>query len=51
MRVLVTGGTGFVGSHAVAAPVRHGHEVRIPARAPDRLPVACLLVGGRLPAA
>lgn len=32
MRVLVTGGTGFVGSHAVEALCRAGHEVRLFAR-------------------
>ena len=29
MRVLVTGGTGFVGCHTVAALVGHGHRVRL----------------------
>jgi UDP-glucose 4-epimerase len=29
MRVLVTGGAGYIGSHAVRALVRHGHEVRV----------------------
>jgi dihydroflavonol-4-reductase len=38
MKVLVTGGTGFVGTHAVAALVRSGHEVRVLARAPARVP-------------
>jgi|GEM_PF-55912 len=34
MRVLVTGGTGFIGSHSVAALVRAGHRVRLLARDP-----------------
>jgi nucleoside-diphosphate-sugar epimerase len=37
MRVLVTGGSGYVGSHTVAALVRAGQDVRVFARSPDRL--------------
>jgi uncharacterized protein YbjT (DUF2867 family) len=37
MRVLVTGGTGFVGSHTVAAAVRAGHDVRLLVRRPERV--------------
>ena len=37
MKVLVTGGTGFLGSHTVAALVRRGHAVRILARSPGRV--------------
>jgi dihydroflavonol-4-reductase len=37
MRVLVTGGTGFVGRHTVAALVGHGHRVRLLVRAPERI--------------
>lgn len=37
MRVLVTGGTGFVGSHTVAALAAAGHEVRLLVRHPGRL--------------
>jgi nucleoside-diphosphate-sugar epimerase len=37
MRILVTGGTGYVGSHTVAALVRAGHEVTLLARSPDRV--------------
>jgi nucleoside-diphosphate-sugar epimerase len=40
MLLLVTGGTGYVGSHAVAALVQAGHRVRVLARSPARVPAA-----------
>jgi dihydroflavonol-4-reductase len=36
VRVLVTGATGFVGSHTVVALHRDGHELRLLARTPAR---------------
>ena len=40
MLVLVTGGTGYVGSHAIAALAGAGHRIRVLARSPDRVPAA-----------
>jgi len=37
MRVMVTGGTGFVGAHTVKALVDAGHEVTMLVRNPDRI--------------
>ncbi|GAA4549736.1 NAD-dependent epimerase/dehydratase family protein [Amycolatopsis samaneae] len=37
MDISVTGGTGFLGAHAVAELVRRGHRVRVLARDPERL--------------
>lgn len=36
MKILVTGGTGFVGTHLVNALSRRGHDVAVLARHPDR---------------
>lgn len=37
MRVMVTGGTGFVGAHTVKALIDAGHEVRLLVRRADRI--------------
>lgn len=37
MRVMVTGGTGFVGSHIVVALMAVGHEVRLLVRRPEQV--------------
>jgi len=49
VRVLVTGGTGYVGSHAVAALVRSGHEVRLLVRSPDRVATSLGPIGVSAP--
>ena len=36
MKVLVTGGTGFVGSHSVKAIGDAGHDLRLLVRSPGR---------------
>ena len=38
--MLVTGGTGYVGSHSVAALAKAGHRIRVLARSPERIPAA-----------
>ena len=43
--VLVTGGTGYVGSHAIAALARAGHRIRVLARSPERIPRALVPLG------
>ena len=45
MRVLVTGGTGFVGAHTTAALLAAGHEVRLLVRAPERIAAALRPLG------
>lgn len=37
MKVLITGGTGFLGSHTVAAVAAAGHQVRLLVRDPSRI--------------
>jgi len=37
VKVLVTGGTGFVGSHAIRRLLADGHEVRVLARTPSKV--------------
>lgn len=43
MLVAVTGGTGFVGSHAVAALLQRGHDVRLLVRSPAKVRPALVM--------
>jgi dihydroflavonol-4-reductase len=45
MKVLVTGGAGFVGAHAVAAAVRAGHDVRLLVRRLEQADVSLAPLG------
>ncbi len=45
MRVLVTGATGFVGSHAVKELLEQGFAVRLLARTPEKVPAVLGAVG------
>jgi dihydroflavonol-4-reductase len=45
MHVAITGGTGFVGSHAVAAILDEGHDVRLLVRSPEKVAPAMQLQG------
>jgi nucleoside-diphosphate-sugar epimerase len=49
VRVLVTGGTGFVGSHTVAALAAGGHDIRLLVRSPDRIAPALRPLGAAEP--
>lgn len=40
MKVLVTGGTGFVGGHIIAALIRDGHDVRMLVRRAEQVPIS-----------
>lgn len=49
MKVLVTGGTGFVGCHAVAAMLNEGHDVRLLVRRPEQVAVSFAPLGVEFP--
>lgn len=49
MKVLVTGGTGFVGAHSVKALLDSGHTVRMLVRSPDRIGAALGPLGTQAP--
>jgi len=45
MRVLLTGGTGFVGTHTIAALLEAGHDVKLLVRSPERVAAALAPLG------
>lgn len=45
MKVLITGGTGYVGSHTTAAVLNRGHQVRLLVRDPARVAPAVVPLG------
>jgi nucleoside-diphosphate-sugar epimerase len=49
VKVLVTGGTGFVGAHSVKALLDAGHTVRMLVRSPDRIGAALGPLGTQAP--
>jgi dihydroflavonol-4-reductase len=49
VKVLVTGGTGFVGAHSVKALLDAGHDVRLLVRSPDRIGPALGPLGAEAP--
>ena len=45
MKVLITGGTGFVGSHTISEVLKNGHEVRLLVRSMDKIEPALKPLG------
>ncbi|MDO8515869.1 MAG: NAD(P)-dependent oxidoreductase [bacterium] len=48
MRIFVTGGTGFIGTHAVAELAKRGHKLLVLSRRRTVLPGGCVLLRGDL---
>jgi dihydroflavonol-4-reductase len=49
MKVLLTGGTGFVGGHAAAAIARAGHDLRLLVRRPEQVSASLQPLGVAVP--